>query len=132
VAKVGTERLHELTSRHCQSSNPDFIDRLIHHGVHPDNRDWYGRTALHYAAENGDTAAAERWIDNGADVNAVDVRESTTALGYAARKGHAEMVRLLLDKGADPAAPADREWARPAVYAELEGNRDVADLLGTA
>lgn len=87
---------------------------------------------MHYAAEGGDVAAAQRWIENGADINAVDLRESTTPLGYAARKDHGETVRFLLGRGADPGAPAQRAWAQPIAYAELEGNAGVAEMLRTS
>ena len=132
VEEVGTENLHELQSRHCRSSDPAFVDRLIFHGINPDNRDSLGRTILHYAAEDGNLAVAECLLKHGADIDATDVRRSTTPLGYAAHKGQIEMVRFLLDKGADPKTPVDREWALPMAYAELAGHADVAKELEQA
>ena len=119
VQTVGTERLHELDSRHCQSSDPAFVDLLIAHGVSPNNTDWFGRTSLHYAAEEGQVGVAARLLDHGADIDNVDLRERTTPLGYAARKGQSEMVRFFLDQGASLDAPEGREWARPLALAEL-------------
>ena len=129
VQTVGTEALHQLDSRHCRSKEPAFVDRLIAHGVSANNVDWFGRTSLHYAAEDGEVAIASRLLENGADIDAVDLRERTTPLGYAARKAQADMVRFLLDQGANPAAPEDREWARPLAYAQLEGHAAVAAML---
>jgi hypothetical protein len=38
-------------------------------------------------------------LDNGLNVNAIDMRNSQTMLHYAAREGHVPMVRLLLNRG---------------------------------
>jgi ankyrin repeat protein len=129
VRKVGTDKLHELTSAHCQSPNPEFVSRLIGHGVSPNNTDWLGRTSLHLAVEEGNVAVADRLLEHGADLESIDLHGSTTPLGYAARKGHLEMVQFLMDKGADPHAPAHREWARPLAYAEFEGQTEVVEML---
>jgi hypothetical protein len=76
------------------------------HGVPPDLRNRYGRTALHVAASQGHTDVIRYLISAGADVNAVDCMgmsplEIATSNfreeGAERRKGSA---RLLADHGA--------------------------------
>ena len=129
VTTVGTDRLHELDSLHSLSNDPAFVDRLNAHGVNPNNLDCMGRSYLHWAADGGHVGVLERYLDHGAEINAVDLYHSTTPLGYAARKGDIASVRLLLEKGADPKLPADRGWAQPLTYAELEGHAAVVEVL---
>jgi ankyrin repeat protein len=59
-----------------------------------------GYRGLHAAAASGDSAAAERLIGSGADLNARDER-GRTPLHVAGHRGHHEMAQLLLKKGAD-------------------------------
>jgi len=61
-------------------------------------QDLGGSTALHHAAGFGDVATIKLLLDNGANVNAKNDRESTP-LHWAV--GSEEKVRLLLDRGAD-------------------------------
>lgn len=58
-------------------------------------------TPLMHAAEKADTAAVERLIAQGADVNAQDQR-GWTALMHAAMQDRATEAKLLLDAGANP------------------------------
>lgn len=60
---------------------------------------WAG--ALHEAVRDGDTAAAERLIAAGADIEARD-EAALTPLVASALAGHKEAVVLLIAKGADP------------------------------
>lgn len=60
----------------------------------------YGWTELMEATLNGDEAAVNRLLAQGADVNARD-DAGTSALTLAAYEGHAAIVRLLLDSGAE-------------------------------
>ncbi|MBI4027589.1 MAG: ankyrin repeat domain-containing protein [Verrucomicrobia bacterium] len=75
-------------------------------------RDDQGRTPLHYAAQTGQTKAAQWLLDRGADVNAKlywwghtssgkPVPRHHTPLHLAAKKGHIDLVKLLLARGAD-------------------------------
>lgn len=66
-----------------------------------------GYTPLHLATIKGETAAARRLIDDGADVNAMlmcspwdEVEYGATPLHLAAEHGHAATARLLIDAGA--------------------------------
>lgn len=58
-----------------------------------------GRSDLHYAALEGNIAAAKELLDQSADVNLADC-DGFTPLHYAAQGYHRELARLLLDHGA--------------------------------
>lgn len=59
---------------------------LLNRGAGIGARDKTGATALHVAAQEGQTGAAELLVSNGANVNLVDVYEKT-ALLWAIEKG---------------------------------------------
>ena len=64
-----------------------------------DAADRAGRTALFYAAQDGDAAIVAELIKHGANVNARDAMLETP-LHFAARQYQPEIVRLLIDNGA--------------------------------
>ena len=51
-------------------------------------------------AKAGDSAAIERLLAEGADVNAIDNKHGSTALMWAAHNGHSETVKILIRNGA--------------------------------
>jgi hypothetical protein len=67
--------------------------------------DELGRTALWWAARNGDAETVVRLLAEGANPNAVDA-DGEGPLHAAARAGHVAVVEQLLAKGADPRAKA--------------------------
>ncbi|WP_280317636.1 ankyrin repeat domain-containing protein [Nocardia wallacei] len=74
--------------------------------------DEFGRTALHYAARDGNLAAVERLLAT-EDVNLAD-EEGWTPLHFAADAGAADVVARLLDAGADVHALTEK--GMPAIY----------------
>ncbi|KAL8958769.1 MAG: hypothetical protein Q9193_004234 [Seirophora villosa] len=58
-----------------------------------------GSTSLHTAATHGIYPLVEKYLSNGADVNAADA-QGRTALHSASKYGHVDIVQLLLDHGA--------------------------------
>jgi len=80
----------------------------------PDAADSQGRTALHYAAENGKSRALETLSALGASLAAAD-HAGVTPLHVAARAGHAAAVSTLLRLGADPQA-LSAKGLTPAQY----------------
>jgi ankyrin repeat protein len=73
---------------------------LLEHGGSAEERDGSGRTLLHWAAQNGDSARADFLLAHGADPDVADP-EGFTALHRAAEEGHLGVVRVLLAHGAD-------------------------------
>ncbi len=63
-------------------------------------QDEAGRTALHFACDRGQTAAARLLIEKGAHIDELD-EDGLTALHYAAACEHPDLVRILLHSGAD-------------------------------
>jgi hypothetical protein len=133
--------MHAL-GRAAVSADVDVVRFLVEHGCDP-NEPGYGsnvRYARHYlptleyllskgarvekdaiamAAHWQDPTLIERWIDQGADVNARagPYRRSALMTAAASEQSSAATLKLLLEKGADPnAEDADRErpldWAR--------------------
>ena len=60
-----------------------------------------GRSALHYAAVDGDVDRVVALIADGADVNMVDLAGGHTPLHFAAREQHTAIAQALLSAGAE-------------------------------
>lgn len=95
------------------------IDKLLAAGVGIDERYLEGRTALFYAASQGDDGLVGRLLQAGAQVDARDV-SGATPLVAALRNPSTRwsVVKLLLDKGADVNA-VDGEGRTPLMTAVL-------------
>lgn len=87
-----------------------------------------GLTALHYAAENGDTAVVECLIEHGADIKAQDIVLSRSAIHFAAENGNLDCIKYLADKGAD-LQDRDCYGATALHYAAKNNHLDVVKYL---
>lgn len=86
----------------CWASREDDLDeviRLLDTGADVNASNNYGRTPLHEAAWNDNTAVAELLIAKGADVNAAD-GDGKTPLYWAARYDNVAVAELLRKHGA--------------------------------
>ena len=100
-----------------EHGDPKTMLDLLDRGVSPDFADYAGRTALMYAAINGQVRVITRaLLERGAKVNRTS-KDGTTALMAAAIFGNPEGVRMLLESGAridqrDTAGRSALDWAR--------------------
>lgn len=62
--------------------------------------DRYGRTALHYASDQGHVSIVQLLLTNGCNINHTCSSESLSPLHLACNKGHTEVVNLLIKAGA--------------------------------
>jgi ankyrin repeat protein len=72
------------------NSEAVFVSELL------DKKDFKGKTALIYAAENGRQDVVSLLINSGARINEKDYTHNT-ALTYAVKKGHRDVVSLLIN-----------------------------------
>ncbi|GAM42216.1 hypothetical protein TCE0_043f15975 [Talaromyces pinophilus] len=106
-----------------------------------DAKDYFGRTPLSWAAENGHEAVIKLLLDKNADVEVTDGLGQTplsqaaindeygqTPLSWAAEKGHEAVVKLLLDKNADVDSK-DKHGQTPLSWAANHGHEAVVKLL---
>ena len=92
-------------------------------------KDDWGWTPLHWAAENGEFTQAKLLIQRGADVNAVTNKTlSSTPLHFAAYGGNHRIVYLLIENGADVEAK-DRWGLTPLFSARTENAEKIARAL---
>jgi ankyrin repeat protein len=88
----------------CSPGSPVTRSRgLEHNAVMVDvlrEHDEFGRSAIHYAAANGDAAEVARLLAQGADPGEPDAAEFTP-LHFAAQEQHPDVVKMLLKAGAD-------------------------------
>lgn len=91
----------------------------------PDNLD--STMQLLFMACKGDVAGLEDLLDDGIDVNSIDL-DGRTALHIAACEGHVEVAKLLLRRKANIDA-RDRWGSTAAADAKYYGNVDVYNLL---
>jgi ankyrin repeat protein len=92
-----------------------------------DKRDGDGKTALIWAASNGQKAVVQLLLDKEADIEAKDTYGRTALFGAASR-GHEAVVQLLLDQGANIEAKHNNGWTALLVAA-LSGYKTAVQLL---
>jgi ankyrin repeat protein len=80
------------------------VRQLIQQGADVNAAQGDGMTALHWAAEHGDSAMTAVLLKAGAKTTAVTRNGSYTPLHVAGRNGHAAVVRALVKAGAAPDA----------------------------
>jgi ankyrin repeat protein len=93
------------------------VETLIRQGADLNAAQGDGMTALHWAAELGNTEMALRLVQAGANVGVVTRMGDYAPLHIAARGGHTEIVRALLGAGADPSARTSTGGSTPLHFA---------------
>lgn len=85
-----------------------------------------GSSGLWWAARHGQEATAQKFLEEGADVNAKDIPNHRTPLYWAAENGQEAVVKLLLDTGK---VDADSNGQTPLSWAAANGHDAVVELL---
>ena len=93
--------LAEGCKRDGTPTRVQLVELLIAKRAEVNHRESHGRTALMYAAENGDAPAVNALLRNGALVNLADNNGETALMKAAASSCIEETVRALLNAGAD-------------------------------
>ena len=110
---------------------PDMTAQLLDHGLDSNLPDWQRRTPLHDLAggvRGYEDVQILRFLEHGADINAIEEDALSTPLGTAAKSGNLSHVKLLLGKGADPNL-SGAPWSTPLAWAERRSHNDVINLL---
>ncbi|WP_188153322.1 ankyrin repeat domain-containing protein [Wolbachia endosymbiont of Pentalonia nigronervosa] len=107
------------------------LDNVISLEENVDVTDNLGRTAVHYAAQEGYEEIVDALINNGADIRKPD-ELGKTALHYAARYNRGEqVVSCLLEKAKDYINNKDKNGRTAVYYAAQQGNWDIVDRILT-
>jgi uncharacterized protein len=108
------------------------VATLIKQGVDVGAAQGDGMTALHWAAERGDTELAEMLVYAGANVSAVTRIGLYTPLHLAAKSGSVGVAKALVKAGADVNVKSNPSGATPMHLAALTGSADMINLLADA
>lgn len=118
-----------VAARDCQYL---LVKTLLQKGANIHALDSRGWTALHYAADRGQSNVVMELLDSSQpekpDLEAKTTQEGWTPLVLAAHNGHKDVMNLLLDAGADAGTPTRRRWTALMVAAE-GGHEDVVRTL---
>lgn len=90
--------------------------------------DEFGKTALAYAAANGNEYMINCILQAGADINARDNLNKTPLMYAVSKAGNIKIVELLLEAGANPSV-IDTQHNSVLMYAVLYGDLDIVKLL---
>jgi ankyrin repeat protein len=85
----------------AKSGSIDLVEFLTDKGIDVNQADEIGKTALHFAAENGHTGLVQFLVNTkGVSINQADYYRET-ALLFAAKSGNIDLVEFLIYKGID-------------------------------
>ena len=89
------------SARNFSSLTRAFRGDEVLWGCIKDRRGPGGRTVLLACSSTGDLARVRWLLEQGANVNAAQIRNGKTSLLFACENGHLDIVRELLGRGAD-------------------------------
>jgi uncharacterized protein len=105
------------------------VKKLIASGADVNTAEGDGMTALHWAADHGDSAMAAALLKAHANVKATTRIGAYTPLHLAARAGSGAVVKMLLDAGADAKAVTNSGTSALHFAAEAGNPAAVSDLI---
>ena len=107
----------------------DAVRALLAEGEDANAAHGDGMSALHWAAERGDTELIDTLLQGGAKLDAVTRIGSYTPLHVASAAGQAEVVKLLLAAGSDASSATSTSGATPLHLAAGAGNVEAIAAL---
>ena len=110
------------------NSRKECVGLLLHHGADTEHKDHQGCTALHKAAEIGDTLVVRQLLDAGADIEA-RTRRGRSPLLLACLYGHVGVMDELLKRGAEIATSVSGTRKNIYHYVALSGKLDVVSKV---
>jgi uncharacterized protein len=114
-------------ARAAAQNDTGRVRALVADGGNPNQVDEQSRTALHYAATNGNLTIVAILIKASAKLDAKD-KLGNTPLHLAADRNQAEVAQLLLDVGA-PVDPENKNGMTPLMIAANRGNIEIVRAL---
>ena len=122
--------LAEGCKRDDTPSRVQLVELLIANGAAVNLQARNGRTALMYAAKNGDTQAVKALLKSGASVSIADNEGQTALMNAVTFSCDEETVRALLSAGADLTA-RDHKGRDALSNACIKGKLDLFPIEGT-
>ncbi|XP_069129669.1 serine/threonine-protein phosphatase 6 regulatory ankyrin repeat subunit B-like isoform X2 [Argopecten irradians] len=119
-----------MAARQSHNAVADLLCQ--HHSNYVNFTDAQGRTALHYAACNGNDVMTSLLLERGAGIDCVD-EDGVAPIYTASKHGHTTVVQKLLDSGANVSTPAvtcsTNSGFCPLHIAVFNGHFDVVRLF---
>ncbi|EAY06796.1 ankyrin repeat protein, putative [Trichomonas vaginalis G3] len=122
-----TKDVNECFIKSTRFNIPSLCEYFLSYGANINEKDEYGKTALHAAAENNSKETAEFLLSHGANINAKD-KYKKTAFHYAAANNSKETIELLIlhDEYVDA---KDNDGKTALHYAARNNCREIIELL---
>lgn len=111
----------------CIDGDAVKVKKLIAYQVNVNLVDYFGRTAIMYAAIAGKVNIIKILTENFAIFTTVRDREGKTALWFAAANGHIESVEFLLQNGAKMIS--DYKFRNPLWIAAANGHEKIVEMF---
>jgi ankyrin repeat protein len=121
-------------SSRLQRINLHDLNNLLKSGAHPNTTiDFLNPKALIYCCASGYFEVVKLFVENGADLNTVNIYgwwncKTETALMEAAFNGHFKIVKFLVEKSADPNA-INKHGNTALMMASKEANFEIVKFL---
>ena len=121
--------LESLVTDAAENGDIALIKQLLKEGVEVNEPQGDGMTALHWAAERGNSELAEILIYAGANPMAGTRIGQYKPLHLAAKKGNADIIKILLDTGIDPNITTANSGSTALHLAAASGNIESVTFL---
>ena len=121
--------LESLVTDAAENGDIALIKQLLKEGVEVNEPQGDGMTALHWAAERGNSELAEILIYAGANPMAGTRIGQYRPLHLAAKKGNADIIKILLDTGIDPNITTANSGSTALHLAAASGNIESVTFL---